>query len=394
MISFDPSKLITEYVQLKTVSTALGGSITVVDQSRTSSKETYKRISVPLALARAFIARSRKVSRYLKPVHVAVVSYDGHIVAMERHPLAGLGALEEEGPDGVVRRWIPQCEHHMKNILLPTVSRGKRWFFDGRYVFSFDNNDHDVVIRNGEYMTQSGHFRKIEASTIDLHELHNVEKIVPSVRECLAFVAASGAYSISPPVWKKLADVGGTHLLKVNISEEDEDDDFEEPDLIKGYVVSKNQPELFDKIDASMSVNLRFVLKAGKEIGHLFGYEYVEPLQLARLMIELHTVNLPNVPAEVKATYDCGMEFTHALAWLLGLARRADTLETYMVMRSLLKFLTKSGIFRKNTFNADQVLLPNVDITQIQLKNLDDLMKQDFTKMTLSRMMQNTNKDD
>ena len=94
MIQFDITKLTTKIVRLKSVTTALGGSINIIDEEKsTDTKEELIRIEVPLSVARAFIMATNKVTKYLKPVYTALAMYDGIIVAMERHPLAGLGAL-------------------------------------------------------------------------------------------------------------------------------------------------------------------------------------------------------------------------------------------------------------------------------------------------------------
>lgn len=173
------------------------------------------------------------------------------------------------------------------------------------------------------------------------------------------------------------------------------DDDEDDDDVVQ-FDGDENRPRLdepgtFDMIDESLAVNLNFALKAGQEIGKKFGYEFVEPLQLPRLMIELHTVNLPNVPAEVKATYDIGLKFTHAMAWLLGMSRKTkeDDLETYIMMRSLMKYLTKRGIFRSNVFNAERVFKDGQTVKDVPQLAMDQLMKdQDFTKMSLSAILQ------
>lgn len=389
MIKFDASLLSVEIVQLKAVTTSLGGSISIIDPTRTTeTKEVCKRVEVPMAVTRAFIMKTNKVTKYFKPVYTALVRYGNHIIAMERHPLAGLGKLEEEGLFGT-RRWEPQCQRNIENVIKPVVGRGdKDWYFDGRYVYAFEQNDTDVSIRDGQYLTRDGRFRKITAQTIDTQELSNQDKLTPMERSCLAFVASNGASAISPPIWKNLSNVGASHLGKVSsVVRDDETDDDLIGDLPEPNAVANAYN--FDRIDESLSVNLNFALKAGNEIGKTFGYEYVEPLQLPRLMIELHTVNLPNVPKEVKATYGVGLQFTHALAWLLGLSRKANTLETHITMRSLMTYLTKKGIFRNNAFDASSVFLPGMTVENVEEKSLDDLIEnQDFTKLSLASIME------
>lgn len=382
MIKFDKKLLTTEIILLKSVTTSLGGSITIIDADKSAStgKEETTRIEVPMATARAFIVATKNVTKYLKPVYVALARYDGMVIAMERHPLAGIGQLFDDGPFGL-KRWEPKMEVNIRDIIDPLVD-GKDWYFDGRYMFSFATPDIDAEVRNGMFLTADGAFRKVNAQTVDLQELHSVAQSELGIEErnCLAFVTSRGDVAISPPIWKDLAGIGNHQLRHTTDDNEAAEDD--------SVTITRYEESPFDRVDSTMSVNLNFALKAGQEIGKMFGYEYVEPLQLSRLMIELHTVNLPNVPKQVKATYDCGMKFTHALAWLLGMSRRAHNLETYVMMRSLLTYLTRKGIFRSNAFDASAVFRNGKTTADVAVKNLGELMGNlDFTHQTLAGIL-------
>lgn len=375
MIKFDQSKISFQIVLLKSITQALGGSIQVVDEEKSvGKKEVMERITVPLAVARAFIMRHKKVTKYLKPVYTALVKYEDRIIAMERHPMGAMGELVTEGLDGELIMWKPYSQINLERLVSPLLNNSKReWFFDGRYVFSFEQSMIQNVLSSGVPLTNDGKFRKLIATTIDFQELSNADKLQPQERSCLAFVTKDGDYSISPPIWKDIGSVG------MSKSENDEG---------LGGAVARGTNISFDDLNERMSVNLNFALKAGKEIGAMFGYEYVEPLQLPRLMIELHTVNLPNIPKQVKATYDIGLQFTHAMAWLLGMARKANNLDTYIMMRSLLKYLTKRGIFRNDELDASQVFKDDQSVNDIELKNLDELMNNtEYTKMSLAMLL-------
>ena len=369
VIKFNATKLTVEIVQLKTVTTSLGGSITVVDETKsTDVKEVTKRVVVPMAVARQFIQDTKKITRYLKPVYTAIVRYGDHIVAMERHPLAGLGELETEGLFGK-KRWEPACETNLETLVKPTIeSSDQDWYFDGRYAYSFNSGTIERAVGEADNLTRDGQFRKVAATAIDLQNLAKTDKIAPTTRSCMAFVASSGELAVSPPIWKNISDIGSSKLDK---NTDDDDDGLDDDDV----EVTVNNRFTFDTVNDAFNVNLNFVLKAGKEIGQTFGYEYVEPLQLSRLMVELRTVNLPNVPKQIKSTYDSGLPFTHVLAWLIGMSRKADTLETYVVMRSLMKYLTKRGIFKSDTFNAACVFKTGQTVADVPLMKLEDLTK-------------------
>lgn len=375
MIKFDPAELSYEVVLLKNITQALGGSIQIVDEEKTiGDKEVFQRVPVPLSVARAFIMKHQKVTKYLKPVLTAIVKYGDRVIAMERHPMGGMGERVSTGLDGEPVMWTPYSQTNLDRFVLPTLYNSKRdWFFDGRYVYSFTNNDIEEVLHGGVSVTQDNKFRKVIATSIDLQELANADKLQPQERSCLAYVSDLGDIAVSPPIWKDLESLGQTKMA---------DDEASLVNL-----------QSFDKIDEKMSVNLNFALKAGNEIGKMFGYEMVEPLQLPRLMIELHTVNLPNIPKQVKATYDIGLQFTHALAWLLGMSRKAQTLDTYVMMRSLMKYLTKKGIFHNSTFQASSVFQDQQTVSHVPLLNLDDLMNdENFTMLTMSTIINQATK--
>lgn len=382
MIDIDPSKFRIEILPLKAVTTAIGGSISVVDEERSESgKEVYRRIPVPTAIARAFIMKCKKLTKYLKPALTAVVYYENLVVALERHPLASMGALETEGIDGTMRRWRPACQANLEDTIKPLLNdRNKKWYFDGRYAYTIEGSV-EHACREGAYLTRDGHFRKVIAQAIDLQELSSIDKLGASSRSCLGYVTANGHCAISPPIWKNLSDVGAK-AAKAAVTREDDDD--EDDDEVVDNSRDANYVYTFDNIDSSMSVNLNFALAAGADIGKTFGYENVEPLHLPRLMIELHTTNLPNVPKQIKATYDIGLKFTHAMAWLIGMSRKANTLDTYRMMRALMKYLTKRGLFSNTTFDAANVYIEGQTGAHIPFMKLDDLVKMDMSQIMFS----------
>jgi hypothetical protein len=384
MIPFDPEKISIEIVRLKAVSIALGGSVVIIDEKHTTpQKEIHKRYEVPMSLARSFIVRHKRMMKYLKPVYTAIVRYDDRIIALERHPLGALGKLEDDGLFGK-KLWNPDVQDNFDKILVPlTVYAGDRnWYFDGRYIYSFEANDVKSVVNRSQWMSKDGHFRKVHAVTIDLQEMQNKDKLEPTARTCIAFLADNGQFAISPPIWKDISDIGLTQRRKGGHVDVDDEDNSVTVEVAESV-------DQFDGHDALMAVNLGFALKAGNEIGRLFGYEAVEPLHLPRLMIELHTVNLPNLPKEIKATYDIGLTFTHAVAWLLGMQKRTNTLDSYLTVRSLLKYLTSKGIFRRNIFDADRVFKLGRGIKDVPQISVEELRKGDKSdRLSLSTIIE------
>ncbi len=370
MIKYDPSLMTIELVRIKSLSLALGGSITIIDEEKSSdTKEVTKRIESPIAPTRAFIQKHKKTTKYLIPVWTAIVRYDNKICALERHPLGTFGDIETEGLDGTMRVWEPDSQLNLDRYIHPLVNKpGKEWFFDGRYIYSFTNDNIDSIVRQAPYLSQSGNFRKINVMSIDTQKVMYADELQPVERTCVAYVSSTGEYSITPPIWKNLDSVGGTKIT-------------EDESVKMGFN--------FDSLNEYMAVNLNFALNAGKQIGEMFGYDRIEPLQLPRLMIDLHTVNLPNIPKQIKSTYDIGMSFSNTFAWLLGLLREADTLESYIMMRSIMKYLTQKGIYRANTFKEANIFVESKSLNDVQLKDMDELLESsDYTKLKLMDIIQ------
>jgi hypothetical protein len=373
MIRFDPSKITFEIVRLKAVSTALGGSVTILPlDAPADKKDHYKRVTVPLAVARGFIVAHKKMSKFLKPIYTCITRYDGMVISLESHPLGMLGELEAEGIDGKLRRWEPASELNFQNLCNALdLDAARNWYFDGRYMYSLINSDVEASVRRADHLTSDGTFRKVVAQTFDLQELGNHIRLVLEERSCLAIITSRGDITVSPPIWKKLEDVGTSQLSKAGVQTED------------GVVFNS-----FDEVDTNLSVNLNFALKAGQEIGEMFGHEFIEPLHLPQLMIELCTVNLPNVSAEIKASYPIGMPFTHAVAWMLGMLRRADTLQTAIAVRNLLKYLTKRGIFRKNMLDAKQIFRAGKTVDDVKVVSATDVNQHAQLQLPLAKIIE------
>jgi hypothetical protein len=232
----------------------------------------------------------------------------------------------------------------------------KEWYIDGKFLYSFPKDVVDCVC-DAEYLSKDGKFRAIDVDVIKLADLDDRTKISPDKRTCLAFVSSTGEFAITPPIWKNVSNVGASATKKLADGGGD----------IDGKKVFQ-----FDVIDEHLSVNLNFALKAGKEIGAMLGWDAIEPLQLPKLMLQLQTVNLPNISNAVKSTYDIGIDFTHAIAWLIGISTRVETMEAQMAVRSLLKYLTTKGIYRANLFTPEHIFKTGGQLDDIEMKTKEE----------------------
>jgi len=129
----------------------------------------------------------------------------------------------------------------------------------------------------------------------------------------------------------------------------------------------------FDKIDRMLSVNLNFALRASKVLIENFGYDAIEPLRLDDLMVSLKTVNLPNIDQSIKNTHDIGLKFTHAMAWLIGLGAREQTLESMTALRGMLRYLTARGIVHKTALSKESVFRPKMDMSAVPLMTMEEV---------------------
>lgn len=314
MIPFNSSEISFRCVMLKSISTARGGSLQLVDPVT----NTLKRMPIPFAVARSFIHSNFKISNFINPVEAVLVMYGEQVVWIERR------VIVESQPVAV---WSPKCQTNLE-ALLPSLGDGS-WLFDGRYVYQLTSN-YKSIARSGLWMSR-------EARSYDLS---SGEDLVISNRMCITYNSPAGSVT-TPPIW-------GTYMEEAVIEKEDGDSVF--------------QFTNFDKVDDRLIVSLMFTIAAGKTVGSLFGYEAVECLQLPQMMLALKTVNLCNLPKEYKALSPAGMQFTHAFSWVMGLMHRNVTtsadLHKLQRLRALMKQLTTTkGAFNKGDA-LDQVELP------------------------------------
>lgn len=352
---FDKSLITIERVKIKSVSTALGGSLSILDEvaSAEKGKEIFRRVPIPMATARMFQVKY-KVSKFMRPHEGALMKYDGKVIGIEK------SLINSRTTDGLFgdREWLVTMEKNLKIVLDDNITdNGKQWYFDGTYAYAF-SGDQDVseAISSGEFLIPTGEFRAITVSAIHMSYLAFSAPLAEH-RLCIAYTASNGEFAITSPIWKTLGSkMGGTTRKGV-----DEDNTG----------LSSN----FAEVDDKMAVSLNFALSAGVELSEAFGYESIQALQLPKLMVQLKTVNLPKLPKEIKATFNIGMTFTQTFAWLLGLAKQADTLAQEEAVRRLLKYLTSKGIYRKDSLKSERIYQVGAT-TEVPLLTLDQAKAQ------------------
>ena len=379
MIPFDISKLSVEHVMLKGVTTGSGGRVSVVDKDNsTKDKEVYKQIPSDWSIVRRF-AKVNEASRFLNPVLSAIAYYDGKMIALEMNVL-GSSAEDEMELGGVITKWKSQIEKNVA-VLIEATKEGE-WFVDGFSVYKLAEGQE-------EYLSSDGRFQSIPVESYKLITMDSRVFALPESRVALKYstkgnIMTPSVSAISPPIWKSLTTIGSKEMKKST-------DDTG----VSHKTVSNHQ---FDRVDNLLAVNVDFALKAARELSEVFGFASIEPLNLDYLMVELGTVNLPTVDASIRKTMDIGIQFTHAMAWLIGLIHKSNSLESYIAVRGVMKYLTGHGIYRKKAFESSSVYKSGYSINDIPQMSIDDaidsyqdrLKDMDFSEwMRLNRMEEN-----
>lgn len=358
MIKLDMSQFRVDHRWVKRVTTGSNGRVTVVNEEESSQeKEVYEHLQSDWAIVRRF-QKSVEASHFFTPVLCAIAYYENKMVAMEMNPL-GAKATEVEVIGGVETRWLSEIEKNFR-ILLDETAEGD-WFIDGYRVYRFLNEAPQLL-------SADGRFSSIPVESFKLIALDSKIFLLKEDRVCLGYategdILKKSFSAVSPPIWKSLGNVGLSELKK------------QAKDTSGPVFKSKANTFQFDKVDEHLAVNVDFALKAAKDLSGVFGYTVIEPLNLPYLMIQLKTVNLPTVDKSIRSTYDVGIKFTHAMAWLIGLIHRVNTLDSYMAVRGVMKYLTGIGIYRKTAFKATSVYKKGYDKESIPVMSMDEALE-------------------
>jgi hypothetical protein len=351
MIEFDISKIEIKNVYLKFISRSNGGTMRILDTVKsTDNEEVFKQVSVPTHVVNMF--KATYMTKYLKPVLTSVCYYDGLIVALQPHPLGNLGKEKIKTLFGD-KYWESNIHTNVHKTLSEQTAFGK-WFVDGALVYRFEGKEPP------KNLSKDGKFQSLTVKSFRLTDLAH-QAITPVTRMSIAFIAGNGQNVVSPPVWRSLDTVGASKM-----NDDDKDD---------AVVLGMNE-HAFDKVDRMLAVNLNFALHASKVLIENFGYDSIEPLRLDDLMVALKTVNLPKIDKSIKNTHDIGLKFTHAMAWVIGLGARANTLESTIALRTMLRYLTTRGIVHKTALAKDSVFQKDMDMKSVPLLSIEQIQKE------------------
>lgn len=325
MIKFDPSKIEFKKAKLKTLN-PMSGSFFILDE--TSIKEKTIKVECSNTITR-FFKKIHNSTNFPVPQECCITYYDGHVIALEKAPINERTFI---GLNGEIKEWTTKSETHFDKVL--KLLDNNDWYIDGSYLYSFGPSIENAVYTS-KSLSDDNRFRAISTKSIFLNYIGFNDDIYIENRNCLCYFSKN-TYSITPPIWKTLDSIGNNTMKKAD------------SDVIK-------LSSQFDKVDVNMAVNLQFAISCGKSLTSQFGYQIIEPLQLPKLMIQLNTVNLQSIAPEIRNTYDIGLTFKHAMAWLLGINMKITTYDEMLTMRSTFRYLTTNGVFNKSSVKEASV---------------------------------------
>jgi hypothetical protein len=344
ILPFDHSKVRFQNVKIKRVSTALGGSMSILDEKvfADTGKEKFIKIDIPLSLARMFKVKYG-MSQFFIPHEGLIMWYGDKVITIEK---ANENSRVIESIDGTERVWTSNTEIHFRNAVSTFFDNSNvDWLFDGLYVYNFgvhwDNQTMLDLVKSSKQIDEHGLFRSVPCEAIHFTYL-NFKPAEQESRACVAILPNLDTFSISAPIWKTL----GTENARILHSSDVESDSGKPASLVSSL----------KGVDKQIAVNLNFALRSAKELTDQFGYESIQPLQLPKMMIQLKTVNIPRLPKEVKATTDIGLKFTHALSWLLGMQYNATTPNQIFALRQIIKYLMSKGHFWKDKTKRKSII--------------------------------------
>ena len=114
-----------------------------------------------------------------------------------------------------------------------------------------------------------------------------------------------------------------------------------------------------------MFVNVRFVNYASRALSARFGFESIEPLGLPLLMIEHRTFNVGGLDLSVQMSSPAPIRFTHAVAWLIRLFTKVESLEDMIAIKQAFKMLLTKGNTNEQMMGVEKKAVDTKGVIQL-----------------------------
>lgn len=309
MFAFQPQSIGFGYFKLKALSqSTIDPRVTFVDEAGNERK-----VPLPSSIARRLSQKVNKVSRFTVDFPCCVATLDGRVVSVDVPTAVEFANWRE------TKEWKSPIE---KNIEVVKKLNKDDWMFDGQYAYRFDGPINEIHGSNFG-------FQPVRA--YNLYKMDVPMTLDEIALSCLAYkMDTIGNWQMTCPVTRAS---GGFLQLTGDV------DTFNAGDQFVDNAVASS----LTLMDNTHIVNIKFVNYAAKRITDCFGFESIEPLGLAHLMIEHQTMSIVSLPQSVQQTSPAPFKFTQGVAWLIGLFGRVENLDQLMTMKATMKMLLTKG---------------------------------------------------
>ena len=308
MFKFEAKKFQVLYVGLKTLSKA-----TINPKISFIYNDELVKMDIPTSIARIGRNKLHNVTKFAKSYPVAIAMVDGRIVALD------VANSKQYKMNTDVGAWISVLDSR-EELIQSVASEEHLW--DGQYLYKYSGEVKPVG---------DGRFGYQEVRALNLYHLS--EDRGGQIEQLAVYCyknPTTGEWIKSAPITR----VSGEHLqISGDLDQFSSNDQF----------INQYDDDLFTKLDAWWFVNMRFTNYAARSLSNQFGYEAIEPLGLPLLMIEHRTFNLGGLSTSIQASSPAPIGFRNAMAWLLGLHTKIETLDDFITLKQTMKMLTSKG---------------------------------------------------
>lgn len=317
VFNFQKDDLVIEFIDLLTLSKAtIDPKIKFKDSNGVEQK-----MSIPTSIARLARSALKNVTKFPKGYPACIGLIGGRIVAMEVATGPSYKMYKELG------EWVSKIESNAS--ILATIEG--EWLWDGQYAYRYCGEIKQMGTTN---------FGNIEVRVFNTYKLGE-DKIAGF--ETLAALCyknpKTGEWVKTSPMTR---NSGGFLQLTGDVEQFNKGDEFVDSE------------DSFNQINVRLFPNIRFVNYAAKVMANQFGYNSIQPLGLPLLMIEHQTFNIGGLPTEMQTASPAPMNFTSAMAWMIGWYDKVNNLTEMMAVKSVLKMLLSKGNTQYHSHSKDE----------------------------------------
>ena len=265
---------------------------------------------LPVSVARLMRIKLHNVTKFIEDYPCCLAFVGDRIVAMDVAVGKDLKMYQEFG------EWISMLDKRQSLI----DQLDDSWMWDGQYAYRCVGEVRQIGDSN---------LGTIECRAFNMYRLSEEKTDVIEHLSAMCYRnPVTGEWVKTSPVTR---NSGGFIQVTGDVSKFNRNDQF------------IDSSEGLEKLDQLVFVNIRFVNYASRALSARFGFESIEPLGLPLLMIEHRTFNVGGLDLSVQMSSPAPIRFTHAVAWLIGLFTKVETLEDMIAIKQAFKMLLTKG---------------------------------------------------